>query len=132
MKQRMVSEALILREATQKMIRIESPIALYGKRELDFIHTLFTYIDGGADFGGLQCVSDGRSRMWTVDRGVEVLKQDCSKQTDPNYLYSLYKKEEEESDLIKAKTAEIAELKKKMKWFQSQFGEYFNPAEKII
>lgn len=118
----MVAEALILREATQDMIQEDSPVALNGKHELDFIHTLFSYIDSGREFGGLKCVTDGRALMWTSEEGAEMLREDCMNQTNPDNLYRQYKREEEAHDELEEKDVEIAELKKKLNALQMQFG----------
>ncbi len=118
----MVAEALILREATQHMIQQDSPVALNGKRELDFIHTLFSYIDSGRDFGGLKCVTDGRALMWTSEEGAEMLREDNMKQTHPDNLYRQYKREEEAHDEMEEKDAEIAELKKQIHDLQIKLG----------
>lgn len=119
----MVSEALMLREATQKLIQDDSPLALNGKKELDFIHTLFANIDSGHTFGGLGCVSDGRARMWTREEGIESLKQDCLKESDPEHLYVLYKEEIGQKEIMEEKDSEIAKLRKTVKSLSIQLGD---------
>lgn len=111
----MVAEAIILREVTQDMIQDDSPIALNGKHELDFLYTLITHIDSKHEFGGLKCVSDGKTVMWTADEGVKLLLDDCSRESDPDHLYSLCQNEQHQNLQMKLKDEEICQLQNKVK-----------------
>lgn len=108
----MVAEASILREAIKEFIPKDSPVALNGKEELDFIHSLYSHIDSGRSFGGLKPVTDGQAIMWTDQEGINELLADCKKESDPDYLFSLYKKETEHINIIEEKDAKIAKLEK--------------------
>ena len=123
LKRRMVAEAIILREVTQEMIQDDSPVALNGKRELDFLHTLLTHIDSKHEFGGLKCVSDGNNILWTLDEGVTLLLDDCARESNPDHLYSLCQKEQQQNIQMKVKDDEIAKLQKKVKDLSSKLGQ---------
>ena len=123
----MVAEALVLREATKDLISKNSPVAMNGKHELDFISDLFTHIDSGRSFGGLKMVSDGNAIMWTVDEGINELREDCMEQSDPDNLYTNYQKEKDEKYILEEKDVKIAQLEKKINTLSRQVGDLDNP-----
>ena len=115
----------------QEMIPTDSPVALNGKHELNFIHSLFTHIDSGRAFGGLKPVSDGNAILWTRDQGVQYLMEDCERESDPDHIYTLYKREEEQNDILAEKDALIAKLKKKADTLSRQLGSLDSPEMEI-
>ncbi len=112
LKRRMVAEASILQEAILELIPSDSPVSSGTKHELDFIHSLFSHIDSTRAFGGLRKVSDGESMMWTAQEGVDVLVEDSNRESDPEMIYYMYKKEEELKSIMEEKDAKIAKLEK--------------------
>ncbi len=108
----MVAEALILREAVKDSIPADSPVALNGREELDFVHSLYTHIDSSRTFGGLKPVSDNKAIMWTQQEGVDELLENCEKESDPDYLFTQFKKDADNVDILMEKDAKIAKLEK--------------------
>jgi hypothetical protein len=111
----MVGEAQILREAVKDYIPSDSPVAMNGKHELHFLHSLFSHIDSSRTFGGLKPVSDGQATMWTNEEGVKYLHDDSQRESDPARIYSLYQQEQEQKNILEEKDATIAKLEEQLK-----------------
>ncbi len=119
---------MILRDVVQEFISADSPIALRGKsQELDFIHGLYSHIDSARSFGGLRPVTDGKAVMWTLKGGIHQLLQDCKKESDPEHLFNLFKREEANMDIVMEKDAKIAKLEQSVESLSKLLASLDNP-----
>lgn len=66
-RRRMVAEIQILHQVSHLLITPESPIALNGEAEMQFLSSIFLHIDSGRTFGGLCQVTDESGVMWVSD-----------------------------------------------------------------
>ena len=58
--------------------------------------------------------------MWTAQEGVDVLVADSNRESDPEMIYYMYKKEEEQKSIMEEKDAKIAKLEKTIDMLSKQ------------
>lgn len=111
-RRRMVMEAKILHEAAHSMIPDESPLALNGEPELNFLNSLFVHIDSDRGFGGLRPVTDSFSTMWVNSESMNILLLESEQESQPDRIIQCYVNDSAEVSVIREKEERIEELEK--------------------
>jgi serine/threonine protein kinase/ankyrin repeat protein len=111
-RRRMVMEAKILHEAAHSMIPDDSPLALNGEPELNFLNSLFVHIDSDRGFGGLRPITDSFSTMWVSSENMNILLRESEQESQPDRIIQSYINDMAEVNVIREKEERIVELEK--------------------
>ena len=122
-KRRMVAEAKILHQVCHQMIPKDSPIALNGESEPQFLSSLYSHIDKGKTYAGLRPITDDTGTMWVSVESRRTLLLETSEESRPERIYELYAREEAEMDKMEQKDIRIAQLEKELRRSQKKIEE---------
>lgn len=111
-RRRMVMEAKLLHEAAHSMIPTDSPLALNGEPELNFLNSLFVHIDSDRGFGGLRPITDSFSTMWVNSESMNILLRESEQESQPDRIIQSYVNDMAEVNVIREKEERIEELEK--------------------
>lgn len=122
-KRRMVAEAKMLHQVCHQMIRKDSPIALNGESEPQFLSSLYSHIDKGKTYAGLRPITDDTGTMWVSVESRRTLLLETAEESRPERIYELYAREEAEMDKMEQKDIRIAQLEKELRRSQRKIEE---------
>ena len=116
----MVAELKILHEVAHSMINSQSPVALNGEAEMQFLSSLYLHIDSARAYGGLRPITDDSGTMWVTEESKEQLIQESAQESKPERVYEIYAREEAEFDKIEGNQRKIAQLEKALRKSQKE------------
>lgn len=119
-RRRMVAELKILHEVAHSMISSQSPVALNGEAEMQFLGSLYLHIDSARAYGGLRPITDDSGTMWVTEESKEQLIKESAQESKPERVYEIYAREEAEFDKMEGKQRKIAQLEKALRKSQRE------------
>lgn len=119
-RRRMVAELKILHEVVHGMINSQSPVALNGEAEMQFLSSLYLHIDSARAYGGLRPITDDSGTMWVTEESKKQLIQESAEESKPERVYEIYTREEAEFDKIEGNQRKIAQLEKALRKSQKE------------
>uniref|UniRef100_A0A7S3Q1R9 Protein kinase domain-containing protein n=1 Tax=Chaetoceros debilis TaxID=122233 RepID=A0A7S3Q1R9_9STRA len=113
-KKRMVTEATILHKVCHDLIPHDSPLALNGEAEMQFLSSLFIHIDFGRTYAGLRPITDNTATMWVTEASRKELEEESKQESLPERVYENFSKlKNKDVELVQVRKAEKVESNEK-------------------
>lgn len=114
-RKRMVTEVKILHRVSHSLIASQSPVALNGETEMQFLSSLYLHIDSNRSYGGLRPATDESGTMWVTEESKLQLLEETSEESKPERVYEIYAREEAEMNKMQENESKIAQLEKALR-----------------